>query len=87
MSKIERSHAGVYEKTRRYEVPAGTKCASVVVDFDPRLEPRFIAEAHAIHEAKHAFREMHGQIDQESMELSVTHCTFQIVVEIREILP
>lgn len=77
-------HVGVYEKTRRYEVPKGTKCASIVKDFNPRvISDREQAEKIARRTVEEAFAKQFGTPPPDQIEWTICHLTFQVVVEMR----
>lgn len=80
----DRVEAHVYQRTRRYEVEAGTKCASALVNFATRNGSRVETEKRARELVEQKFFEVHGEIKWDSVDFTVVHTTFQVLIEMRQ---
>lgn len=79
-----------YDRTRRYEVKQGTRCASVQLRIPTRsqlvlnnLWTRAFYTKEATQQAALAWEKKWGEIPWDSVQILVTHVTMQVVVEFR----
>ena len=80
------TQVGVYDRNRRYGVPAGTKFAIVIVRFDPRrddTDARRRAAASALTAAIKAYEGSHGPVVWDLAQTVTTHLTGKVAVELR----
>jgi hypothetical protein len=83
---VQRSYAAEYERTRRSEVPKGTREASAVARLkDPSAKSRKAAEDLARLTATKIWEEKWGEIPTEPMEVIIWHLSFEVLVAVREI--
>lgn len=82
---LGRIESGTYSKNARYPVSAGTKFVQVMLDvpFESSDRARKYAVTKATTQAIEEYRKVHGSFAWDFASISVTHTSFQVLIEFR----